>query len=121
MYVLTWHQVTRNSTHTGWNLHYVNAEANSGSDEHNVGIDRVRHVCDAFDGQVQQYASDHPDEKNGRESAQHFSPVPSERHRAGSRPGSHPQGAQRYHEAGKIRKEMRGVCRDRQTARQVTT
>jgi len=86
--------------------HQVDAQSDGGRDEHNVGVDGVRHVREALDGQVQQHAGDHPDEEDGREGAQHFGPVPPERHRLRGRPGGHPYGAQRYHEAGEVREEM---------------
>lgn len=99
--------------------HQVDAQSDGGRDEHNVGVDRVRHVRKALDGQVQQHASDHPDEEDGRECAQHFGPVPTEGHRLRGRSRGHPQGAKRYHETGEICEQVRRVRRDRQTARQI--
>ena len=49
--------------------HQVDAQSDGGRDEHNVGVDGVCHVSEAFDGQVQQHAGDHPDEENRREGA----------------------------------------------------
>lgn len=85
------------------NSHNVNTQADNGRDEHDVSVDRVRHVHDSLHGQVQQDTGDHPDEEDRRQGAQHLGPVPPEWHRLRGRSRSHPQGEQRYHEAGEIR------------------
>lgn len=99
--------------------HQVNAQSDGGRDEHNVGVDSVRHVCESFDCQVQQHAGDHPDKKNRREGTQHFGSVPSKWHRLSGWSRGHPYGAKRYHEAGEVREQMWRICRDRQTTRQI--